>query len=77
MPKSMIFTRPSASTMMLPGFTSRCTTPASCAKASPSATRAVISTASDGGMTPSWIRSRSSRPSSSSIAMKASSPSRP
>ena len=49
MPKSMIFTRPSASTMMLPGFTSRWTTPRSCAAASASATCAAISTASEGG----------------------------
>ena len=34
---------------MLPGFTSRWTTPRSCATASASATRAAISTASDGG----------------------------
>src|SRR5216117_3434635 len=38
MPKSMIFTCPRASSMMLPGLMSRCTTPRSCAKASPSAT---------------------------------------
>ena len=31
MPKSVIFTGPSASTMMLAGLMSRCTTPCSCA----------------------------------------------
>ncbi|KGM15320.1 hypothetical protein N867_09705, partial [Actinotalea fermentans ATCC 43279 = JCM 9966 = DSM 3133] len=31
MPKSVIFTRPERDRMMLPGFTSRCTTPATCA----------------------------------------------
>ena len=77
MPKSMIFTRPSESTMMLPGFTSRWTTPRSWATASASATRAAISTASEGASEPPRMRSRSSRPSSSSIAMKATSPSRP
>ena len=38
MPKSMISAWPSPSTMMLAGFRSRCTTPASCAAARPDAT---------------------------------------
>ena len=37
MPKSVIFTSPSGVTRMLPGFTSRWTTPASCAACRPSA----------------------------------------
>jgi hypothetical protein len=37
MPKSVSFTRPSGRTRMLPGLTSRWTTPARCASASPAA----------------------------------------
>ena len=34
MPKSVIFTRPERASRMLPGLTSRCTTPATCAACS-------------------------------------------
>src|SRR6185295_14824824 len=37
-PKSVSLTRPSVPMRTLPGLTSRCTTPAACAAASPSAT---------------------------------------
>ncbi|MFT3770224.1 MAG: hypothetical protein QM820_32750 [Minicystis sp.] len=36
-PKSRIFTAPAASTITFDGFTSRCSLPASCRNASPSA----------------------------------------
>jgi len=46
MPKSMILAWPRGSSMMLPGLMSRCTTPRSCAKPSPSATCCAMSTES-------------------------------
>ena len=48
MPKSAIFTRPSASSITFPGFTSRWTIPRSCAWSSARATSAPIAAASSG-----------------------------
>jgi len=48
-PKSTTFTRLSRVSITLPGFTSRCTTPLSCAAASARLTSVEISTARSGG----------------------------
>lgn len=48
MPKSVIFTRPSAPIRMLPGLTSLCTRPMLCAASSPAAACAATSRASTG-----------------------------
>ena len=45
MPKSVIFTRSSASSRMFAGFTSRCTMPRPCAQASASSTWPISATA--------------------------------
>ena len=68
-PKSITLARLSPTIMMLPGLTSRCTTPRSCANASPSATCARISSTNGSSRPPRFIMSRSSTPSSTSIAM--------
>ena len=51
-PKSVSFTRPSSAMSTLPGLTSRCTTPAACAAASPSATCRPISATTRGSSGP-------------------------
>jgi hypothetical protein len=53
-PKSRIFTRPSRVTRMLPGFKSRCTIPAACAAARPSA----ICSARSSSLREVWRRQR-------------------
>ena len=68
-PKSRIFTKPSRLTMMFSGLRSRCTIPAACARASPSATCAEIASRRFTGSAPWSRRSRSVFPSTSSIAM--------
>ena len=51
-PKSVSLTRPSSAMSTLPGFTSRCTTPAEWAAASPSATCCPMAATSAGGSRP-------------------------
>ena len=51
-PKSVSLTRPSSAISTLPGLTSRCTTPAACAAASPSATCRPISATTRGSSGP-------------------------
>jgi hypothetical protein len=55
-PKSVILTVLSSPTSTFAGLTSRCTTPASCAAASPAATSAPIRATSSGGNVPSPAR---------------------
>jgi hypothetical protein len=70
MPKSVIFAMPPFITMMLEGFTSRCTMSCWCANHSPSATCAMMSTTCSAvGSRPEAIMSFSSAPSRNSIAM--------
>ena len=71
MPKSATFTWPVGEMMMLPGFTSRCTTPLRWANPSAAATSAVISADRRGCSGPS-VRMISDRlrPSTYSITMK-------
>ncbi len=76
-PKSRILTKPSFETMTFSGFRSRCTMPAPCALASPSAICAAIPRILRTGIGPETTSSRSVLPSTSSIAMYAISPSRP
>ncbi len=52
MPKSPIFSVPSASVIRFPGFTSRCTTPCRCAAASPAAAWAAMSATRAGASAP-------------------------
>ncbi len=78
MPKSVTFTRPSRPTRMLPGLTSRWSTPRSCAWPSASATWRTIPIFAASGNASFAPRYRvSGRPSTCSIAMKQTSPSRP
>ena len=58
MPKSVIFTRPERASRMLPGFTSRCTTPATWAACSARAVCARIGSSRRVGST-GWRSSRS------------------
>ena len=55
-PKSMITAWSSSSTMMLAGFRSLCTTPASCAAIRPVATCLAIDSARATGSRPSFFR---------------------
>ncbi len=69
-PKSRIFTNPSFDTMMFSGFRSRCTMPAECALARPSAVWTATSRSLRvGSGSPETISSRRVLPSTSSIAM--------
>ncbi len=71
MPKSVTFTWPSRVIKMLPGFTSRCTTPVRCAYPSAAATWAAICAARAGdSVVVLRRRSASEVPSTSSITMK-------
>ena len=56
MPKSITRGKSSASTMMLAGFRSRCTTPCSCAWSTASRMRVIIDTARAGGIAPFFFR---------------------
>ncbi len=68
-PKSRIFANPCLETITLAGFKSRCTIPAACAAASPSATCVASSSSLRVGTGPDATRSFSVTPSISSIAM--------
>ncbi len=71
-PKSVIFTLPVGVMRMLPGFTSRCTTPASCAACRARAVWARIGSSRRGGSTGSRSsRSLMGSPTTSSIARNA------
>ena len=76
-PKSRILTNPSFDTMTFSGFRSRCTIPAACAFASPSATCAPMASRRFAGSAPSLRTSRSVSPSTNSIAMNETLPSAP
>jgi len=66
-PKSRIFAVPSPVTMTFSGFRSRCTNPAACAAARPSATPVAIDRSFLGGSAPCAMTSRSDWPRISSI----------
>ena len=68
-PKSRILANPSSETMTFSGFKSRCTIPAACAFARPSATCAPTERIRRTGRGPLSISSRSVLPETSSIAM--------
>ena len=68
-PKSRIFAKPSAVTITFSGLRSRCTTPAPCALARPSATCAAMRRSLFAGRGPPASSSRSVRPSISSMTM--------
>ena len=77
MPKSSTRTRPSAAYAMLPGLMSRCTSPRACAASRADATWRPTSTTSSTGSGPSASSSARLGPGSSSMTMKAVSPSTP
>ena len=71
MPKSATFTAPVGATRMLPGFTSRCTTPLRWAKPSAPPTSNAMSVARCAGSGPSaFTRSARVRPFTYSMTMK-------
>ena len=72
MPKSATLTRPPASRIRLAGLMSRCTTPCACAWSSASRISPMMrATSGSGKRSPRSKQSRSSRPSTNSIAMYA------
>ena len=78
MPKSVTFTSPRGSSMMLPGLMSRWITPRACAASSARSTSIAMSIARSGRMRPPPARiSASVRPSTYSITMKCTPSSEP
>ncbi len=67
-PKSSTFTRPRSFTITLPGLTSRCTTPCSCASASASATCRAMGRMAAASIRPASSICASVRPFTYSIA---------